>query len=115
MNYLVVFRTAWVVALIVVLWKSCIPDPGEYIKLVNDKLAHFLVFLFLGTTGFVVWSGTYQKIQIFSFLAIYGAVIEGVQYFVDNRSMSFADWIMDLLGLIGAILVIKLVDLQYQA
>ncbi len=113
MNFLFILRIIWGIALALVFWKACVPDPGDIVHIINDKLAHFLIFLFLGILGMIAWNGTVTRYPVITFLAIYGAVIEVVQYFVDQRSMSLGDWIMDLLGLISALLVIKLV-LQYR-
>jgi len=113
MNFLFILRIIWGIALALVLWKACVPDPGDMFHIMNDKLAHFLIFLFLGILGLVAWHGAAAQYQVISFLAIYGAAIEVIQFFVDKRSMSLGDWIMDLLGLISALLVIKLV-LQYR-
>ena len=109
MHILIVLRIIWGIALALVFWKACVPDPEHVFHIINDKLAHFLIFLFLGILGMIAWNGSAARYPVITFLAIYGAVIEVVQYFVDQRSMSLGDWIMDLLGLISALLVIKLV------
>jgi len=94
--------------LAVVFWFAVIPSPPYGMTAINDKVAHFLVFLGFGISAFFIWP--YQTIvpKILLLLGVYGATIELVQHFVPGRTLSLFDWIMDIAGLIVAFGLIKI-------
>ena len=68
----------------------------------NDKLGHFLTFFALSLVGFICWFG--GRILLFSTgMAVYGLMIECVQYTVENRTFSLMDWLVDLVGIAVAL------------
>ena len=101
-------RLGWVVVLVVVFWQACSPTPQIDTTLVNDKLGHFFVFLILGIWAQLGWKNSKHRIFLIGLLVLYGIAIESVQYFVPGRYFSLLDWLMDILGLIIAVLLIKL-------
>jgi VanZ family protein len=79
----------------------------------SDKVAHFVAFGLLAfllwkyvesrgrrTTGFFVW-------MAFVVLTAYAALDEYLQRFV-NRSVSLADWIANVAGIVAVLLVLEL-------
>ena len=103
-----ILRLGWVVLLVVVFWQACSPTPHEVSGLINDKLGHFLVFAGLGVWAHLAWENRDHRKWLIGFLVLYGLLIECVQYFVPGRFFSIPDWFMDILGLIIAVLLIKL-------
>ena len=103
-----VLRLGWVVLVVVVFWQASSPTPHDVSGLINDKLGHFLVFAVLGVWAHLAWENRDHRKWLIGFLVLYGLLIECVQYFVPGRNFSIPDWIMDILGLIIAVLLIKL-------
>jgi VanZ family protein len=101
-------KLLWLLGLAVVFYVACNPNPPAATHLINDKLAHFLVFLIIGFSGQVIWKSNQVNFKLLWFLASYGAAIEIVQHYVPGRFFSVLDWLMDILGLIVAVLMFKL-------
>ena len=100
-------RLFWLLTLVIVFWFACVPSPPAAMVAFNDKIAHFLVFFCLGGSAFFLWSYNTTVYKILFLLALYGATIEVVQYYVPGRTLSLFDWIMDIAGLIFAFVLIK--------
>ncbi len=71
----------------------------------NDKVMHFLVFFALALSfiqAFVrpIW-------QMFSALALYGAFIEVAQASFTRRMGDPLDWLADVAGVLGALLLLR--------
>ncbi len=66
----------------------------------GDKTEHLLAFALLGLLARLGWPElSYGKVWL-PFLALYGAAIEGVQYFLPYRSADVFDFLADLAGLL---------------
>ena len=67
---------------------------------INDKVAHFITFFFLTlflSRGLPKWYGWKALLA----LSIFGLVIELIQFALPWRSLSLADWIADIAGVLG--------------
>lgn len=95
-------RIGWCVALVLVFALS-ISEPSDLQPRINDKLAHFLVFLVLGVWAFFSWRQFAWRLYLTWFLVVYGITIEVTQYFVPGRYFSILDWVMDILGVLAAL------------
>jgi VanZ family protein len=101
-------RLGWIILLVVIFWQACSSTPHEASNLINDKVGHLLVFIVLGVLAHLAWETHDHRKWLVGFLVFYGLLIECVQYFVPGRFFSMLDWLMDILGLIIAVLLIKL-------
>lgn len=106
-RYLIPIRTIWIVLLGIVFWQACLPNPPSHYTLINDKLAHFLVFLIIGLSAWAIWPKSRVPTLILPLLAVYGGTIEIVQHFVPNRFLSVLDWISDIGGLVTSWLLMR--------
>ncbi len=104
-----VVRLVWGLLLLVVLHQVTAVVPLGATSMINDKIAHALIFAVLGLIGYFCWKESVQILWGFIFLAAYGGLIECLQWFVPQRQFSFLDWFADIAGLIIALVVIKLV------
>ena len=102
-----VTRIGWCLALVVVFVLS-IGDPSAVPSRINDKLAHFLVFLVLGIWALYGWRQFHWSRRLAWLLVFYGIAIEIAQYFVPGRYFSIADWSMDILGVVTAVWLFNL-------
>ena len=100
-------RTAWVLGLVVLTWQLISPDPYGGKLPINDKLVHCLLFAVLGLSGLAVWPSSWLS-RVLIGLAIYGLLVEIIQYQVPGRSFELMDWVADLLGLLLALLIWRL-------
>lgn len=66
-----------------------------------DKIGHFLAYGALGTAAVGAVFKTKQFWMVPAILALYGAGLEGVQYFVDSRSADLLDALANALGAIA--------------
>jgi len=66
---------------------------------INDKMAHAITFFIL-TLLFSRGLPQYYGLWALVGLAVFGFIIEGIQYFVPWRSFSVADWIADVVGIV---------------
>jgi VanZ family protein len=103
-----VSKILWLLSLVIIFYVAIDSNPPAATHLINDKIAHFLVFLIIGFTGQVIWKSNQLNFKLLGFLASYGAAIEIVQHYVPGRFFSVLDWLMDILGLIVAVLMFKL-------
>ena len=104
-----VCRAAWSLGLLAVTWQLVSPDPYGGDFPLNDKLAHGLLYATLGLTGIGIWSRQRASLLLLG-LAIHGLAVEWIQHRVPGRSLEFADWLADLLGLFLALIAWRLLD-----
>ena len=101
-------KLIWAISLIMVFLVFCDADPGEHYPVINDKLAHFLVFGVLTFWTIFIWSDNKNIIWVLVFLSVYGIAIECAQYFVPGRFFSLLDWFADVFGVVMALIISKL-------
>ena len=68
--------------------------------LIDDKVAHFITFFFLTlffSRGLPKWYGW----KVLLALCAFGLIIEFIQFALPWRSLSLADWIADIAGVLG--------------
>ena len=85
----------------------CDPDPGKHYLVINDKLAHFIIFAVLTFWTIFIWSESKSIIWVLVFLSGYGIATECAQYFVPGRFFSILDWIADVFGIVIALIISK--------
>ena len=78
--------------------------------LINDKLAHGLIFFVLTFLCFHAMPGRYGLFALV-ILAFFGLVIEIIQHFLPYRNFSWLDWVSDIAGIILYDLVHRLKNL----
>lgn len=75
------------------------PGQVQLSGLLNDKTAHaitFFILTLLFSRGLPQYYGPWALVG----LAVFGFIIEGIQYFIPWRSFSVADWIADVAGIV---------------
>ena len=95
-----------------VLVLSCIPgaSPGV-LNMVNfDKVVHFFTFLLLSIIFLFAYSFSKPFFAVAFLMSMFGLLIEVVQLYVPNRLFSVYDLIADVLGVLAALLIYKLID-----
>jgi len=86
--------------LIMVTWQALSPQPAEATQLINDKLGHALVFLFLAAItdhAFATSAFNWNKAL---WLMFYGIAIEVLQHYIPGREFSLLDMAADASGLL---------------
>ena len=73
-----------------------------------DKALHFLAYFVLAGLAFLFAQRFRAFLGWCIALAVYGAVIEGLQSFMPGRFMSFADFIANISGIAVTILLVKI-------
>lgn len=93
-----VYRVAFVLTLLVTLFLTLsVPVKGS--GLINDKLAHMLIFFALALLNSHMWSGRYTWRSLVA-LSLLGLVIELIQFSLPWRSFSWLDWLADIVGVL---------------
>ena len=82
-----------------------------------DKLQHVLAYMVLGLLLFracvispIAGKGPYWPAFVLG--ALYGALDEYHQGFVPGRDMSAFDWLADVLGLIAALILMRILEMR---
>jgi VanZ family protein len=94
--------------------------PGEHLpslkigEIMIDKLLHFGVFLVLSFMAYMGIrygaqedNGDKKWLQVLAYCALYGVLVEGLQYWVPGRNIDLLDLISNLLGCLGGMLLYK--------
>lgn len=66
---------------------------------INDKIAHGITFFILTLLISRGYPDNYGLLMLL-YIAAFGLLIEGVQYFIPWRSFSVADWFADIAGIL---------------
>jgi len=74
--------------------------PGEAIKLISDKQAHFIIFFGITLLCSRGMRESYG-LKMLLWLAVLGFVLEAVQWLVPWRSFSWLDWFADIAGILS--------------
>lgn len=69
----------------------------------QDKIGHFVAFLFLALLGFAAWPR--RVLTVAAILLLYGVAMEVGQSFTEHRHGDAWDWVADALGVAAALLV----------
>lgn len=72
-----------------------------------DKALHFIAYFVLAGLAFLFVRRYKAFLGWCIALAVYGAVIEGLQSFMPGRFMSFADFVANISGIAVTILLVK--------
>jgi VanZ family protein len=104
------YRSVWtaggILLLLAILVLSLIPYTGPILPVtISDKALHAFAF-----GSLAVWFSAvvpeHRWLLMFGLLLGYGALIEGLQYFTDYRSIEWGDFVADIGGLtLGWILI----------
>jgi VanZ family protein len=86
--------------LIMVSWQALSPQPAEATQLINDKLGHALVFLFLAFLTDHAFATTPFNWHKALWLMLYGIAIEVLQHYIPGREFSLLDMAADASGLL---------------
>ena len=99
-----------------VLVLSCVPGSAPAVlKIVNlDKVVHFSTFLLLSTILLFAYAFGKPFIATAFLMTLFGLLIEVVQLYVPNRLFSIYDLVADILGILAALLVYKLIHKKLQ-
>jgi VanZ family protein len=93
------FRLLLALALLLGTWQALTPAPLAPAA-VDDKLLHAAGFLLLALLTDIAWPEHGFGWRAFGALALYGALIEGLQALSATRSAELGDWLADLAGLL---------------
>ncbi|PCJ49353.1 MAG: hypothetical protein COA74_05695 [Gammaproteobacteria bacterium] len=96
-TYKLLFIIAALLSLVVTL---SVVSKSVGVHLINDKLGHALMFFFLAFLCSHSLGSKFGYKAIIG-LAVFGLVIEIIQYFLPWRSFSVFDWLADLVGIIS--------------
>ena len=87
-------------ALVMVTWQALSPSPAQATQLIDDKMGHALVFLFLAIISDHAFATTAFNWKKALWLMFYGVAIEVLQHFIPGRDFSFLDMLADASGLL---------------
>ncbi|MFT5451077.1 MAG: VanZ family protein [Enterobacterales bacterium] len=95
------YRLLFIIAIVLTLVSTLsVVSKSVAVHLINDKLGHALMFFFLAFLCSHALGKRFDYKAIF-LLAIFGLVIEVIQYFLSWRSFSLLDWVADIVGIIA--------------
>jgi len=107
------YRWLFIIAVVLSLVASLsVVSKTVAVHLINDKLGHGLMFFFL---AFLCSHTVGRKYGVKSIilLAMFGLLIEVVQYFLPWRSFSWLDWFADIIGIIAYDVIHRLKKYYY--
>lgn len=90
-------RAAFVLYVLLVVWVSLVPGDGRSFWHI-DKIGHFLAYSGMVIAGSMAFPSKAAQRYVVLFAIALGTVLEGGQYFVTSRDMSFIDGIANTLG-----------------
>ncbi|MFM1891434.1 MAG: hypothetical protein RLZ44_511 [Pseudomonadota bacterium] len=99
------FRLLLGLALLLGTWQALTPAPLAPSS-IDDKLLHAVVFVVLAFLTDIAWPDHDFGWRAFLGLALYGALIEGLQALTATRSAELGDWLADLAGLLAFALLL---------
>ncbi|MCX6375295.1 MAG: VanZ family protein [Armatimonadetes bacterium] len=106
---------AYMAAIFVLSAQSKLPSPPGILGW--DKLQHLLAYVVLGLLLYracvispIVRTSPYWTAFVLG--ALYGAFDEYHQSFVPGRDMSALDWLADVLGLIAALILMRILEMR---
>ena len=73
------------------------------------SINHLIFFFYLSILGFMFRSNQKNFINSFSFLLIISIILELLHYFIPNRAFEYNDLYANILGVLLAYLILKLV------
>lgn len=109
------FKLLLLMVMMLVTWQALTPRPPDQPDLINDKLLHALVFLFLAAISDHAFSQTRFGLKKIALLLGYGALIEILQHFIPTRDFSLLDLLANGIGLLIYLIIARLLlvrDLQ---
>ena len=75
----------------------------------GTSINHLIFFFYLSILGFMFRSNQKNFINSFSFLFIISIILELLHYFIPNRAFEYNDLYANILGVLLAYLILKLV------
>lgn len=93
------FKLLLFLVLTLVTWQALSPSPIEQSQIINDKLAHMLVFFTLAAITDHAFASTTFTLKKASMLMLYGIAIECIQHYVPGRDFSLLDMLADGMGI----------------
>ena len=75
----------------------------------GTSINHLIFFFYLSILGFMFRSNQKNFINSFSFLLIISIILELLHYFIPNRAFEYNDLYANILGVLLAYLILKLV------
>lgn len=85
-------------------------DPTTYPG--GDKLSHFVSYFFLGLLAFLSFGKNLKFKSIVIFLILFSLLMEVLHLYIPSRFYENLDLVMNFLGLIVGLFLIKLKDLK---
>ena len=85
---------------VMVTWQALSPQPAAATQLINDKLGHLLVFLFLALLADHAFATSTFNWKKAAWLMSYGIAIEILQHGIPGREFSYLDMLADAAGLL---------------
>ena len=85
-------------------------DPTTYPG--SDKLSHFVSYFFLGLLAFLSFGKNLKFKSIVIFLILFSLLMEVLHLYIPSRFYENLDLVMNFLGLIVGLFLIKLKDLK---
>jgi len=101
------FKLFLFLVIVMVTWQALSPQPAGATQVINDKLGHALVFLFLAAITDHAYATTNFNWHKITWLMAYGISIECLQYFVPQREFSVLDMLADASGLLIYAILMK--------
>lgn len=81
--------------------------PPEHIIAINDKILHFIMFMYLTLAWAWIDRGKKSPYRIATTLFLHGLLIEWIQHFLPSRTCSLADMAANGLGSVVSLIIIK--------
>jgi len=79
------------------------PLPGEGI----DKIEHALAYFMVGGVAILGYQHRFSPAWIACALAVYGGIMEGVQYFLPSRFAEVWDIVANIVGVVVALIAVN--------
>ncbi|PKL35146.1 MAG: VanZ family protein [Spirochaetae bacterium HGW-Spirochaetae-1] len=92
------FRIIFWLANTGILVAALIPSPVPGTESINDKILHGVAFFVLSLLGSIAYKNS--PVSLVLYLAVYGFLIELIQYFLPYRTFALSDLLADIIGII---------------
>ncbi|GAA4648262.1 hypothetical protein GCM10023116_05290 [Kistimonas scapharcae] len=98
---LILSRTAFITALIVIMGLSLMPNAYDPILSVWDKAKHFAAFFFLTALFHKAWPMRPAFLKKCLLLVLYGLLVESLQTLTPDRHFSLLDLLANAAGIVA--------------
>ena len=88
------------VSIVLILIATLAPSYGDHTFIYIDKVAHFLLFLFLSVNICYKYPVGNKRVEFLMLAILFGLITEVLQQFVPGRDMNIYDGVADTVGVL---------------